>query len=295
MVKSAASKFGQIIGNYFEQVVFILLEQHLADSHPDYILLGTKGGPKNIELEMVGGLSWQMDNVIADKLSSVPVALVETKWLKDARHHNDKGAWILQLREVRKRYATIRGAVTALSGYWTEGVGLMLMSEGGIRMVFVATDVQVYSTLQKPLDSFLGDESFVLDAPTMRRSYSHPEKLLSLLEYLEETQELPQIAASWLNFEQGHTEDGVSITGADLVKAAIDDLLAPLPTNPAIGRLEISLQVDTGNTIYAEFTDVEEALDLIQHYFANPRAILDRIKPRPEKGVHSQGDEPDTA
>jgi hypothetical protein len=96
---------------------------------------------------------------------------VGSKWLKDARHHNDKGAWILQLREISKQYSTVRGAVAILAGYWTEGVGLMLESNAGVRMILVATDEEVYSTLQQPLNEYLGDETFVLDPGLMRK---HP-------------------------------------------------------------------------------------------------------------------------
>jgi len=157
-----------------------------------------------------------MDNVVIPKDSDDPVSLLETKWLKDGRHHNDKGAWILQLREVRKKHATIRGAAAILSGYWTEGVGVMLMSEGGIKMVLVATDEQVYGTLQGPLDELFGADTFTLDAVTMRESYPRPRDLLKLAILLEETGTFDAIAASWLEFDRLQSSDGVVLKGSDL-------------------------------------------------------------------------------
>ncbi len=278
-VKSPASKFGQIIGEYFQNAVIAFVESYIAEKHSDYELLSPGEGRKVVTLEMVGGLKRQMDNVIALKDSTDPVALLETKWLKDARHHNDKGAWILQLREVRKKHATIRGAAAILAGYWTEGVGVMLMSEGGVKMVLVATDEQIYNTLQGPLNDYLGKASFQLDLAIMRKSYIQPETLLELIDHLKETGQLEEIAASWLECERIKDAEGKPLTGGDLVKNAIDELLAPLPANPTVKKFEISLQIDTGNTIYEEFTDIEEAQEFIQTYFRDPQAILERITP----------------
>lgn len=227
-------------------------------------------------LEMSGGLQRQMDNVIALKNSKDPVALFETKWLKDARHHNDKGAWILQLREVRKKHATIRGAAAVLAGFWSSGVGVMLLNEGGIQMVWVATDEEVYSTLQGPLNEFLGEDSFVLDPVQMRKKYERPEDLLRFIEYLQETKQLDAIAKTWLEFEREQ-----NLKGEDLVKQAIDGLLAPLPEEPQIQRFEIALQINTGNTIYREFSDIEDAREFLEAYFQNPQAILEQITPKP--------------
>ncbi|MBP8973913.1 MAG: hypothetical protein KBH93_08545 [Anaerolineae bacterium] len=278
--KSPASLFGQIIGDAFEHVVINFIEGYLAESYPDYELLKPQEGKHTITLNMAGGLKRQMDNVVIPKDSDDPVALLETKWLKDARHHNDKGAWILQLREVRKRHATIRGAAAILSGYWTEGVGVMLRSEGGIKMVLVATDEQVYSTLQGPLDEFLRADTFTLDAATMRESYPRPRDLLKLAIFLEETGELDAIAASWLEFDRLLSSDGVMLKGSDLIKSAIDELLAPLPANPTISRLEVALQIDTGNTIYEEFSDVEDVIEFLTRYWSSPQEILGRITPK---------------
>ncbi len=275
IVKSPASKFGQIIGEAFEDIVIELVKNHLAEKHADYELLRPEEGKKIIRLEMLGGLPRQMDNVIVLKDTIEPVALLETKWLKDSRHHNDKGAWILQLREVRKKHPTIRGAVAVLAGYWTEGVGLMLLSEGGIKMALVATDEQVYSTLQPSLDQFLGDNTFQLDAAAMRESYERPEDLLNLILYLQSDGTLKTIAQSWLQFEKIP-----QVTGADLVKFAIDELLAPLPPVPMIQKFEITLQINTGNTIHAAFTHLEDAQAFLQAFAHNPQAILERITPR---------------
>jgi len=70
------------------------------------------------------------------------------------------------------------------------------------------------------------------------------------------------------------------LTGGDLIEAAIDELLSPLPSNPTIARFEVALQIDTGNTIYEEFTDMEHLIEFVSTYSSNAEAILDKITPK---------------
>ncbi len=272
-----ATKVGQLIGNAFEAVVIDTIRQYLNVKHPGFELQKPDEGKKSVQLSMLGGLSRQMDNVIVAKSSEDPIALLETKWLKDARHHNDKGAWILQLREVRKNYATIRGSVAILAGYWTSGVGVMLMNEGGVRMILTATDEQVYSTLQPEVDAYLGENSFQLDPSQMRKRYIRPVDLRRVLCYLQARGKLQQIASNWLQFPLVAHADMI---GLDVIYQTLDALLAPLPHNPQIEKFEISLQINTGNTVYEEFEDFEEMREFIERLYKNPNEILNRIKPR---------------
>lgn len=125
------SHVGQLIGEAFENAVIKLIKSHLRKNHPSYVLLRPEKGKKLLTLDMPGGIRRQLDTVVAPTDSNEPVALLETKWLKDGRHWSDKGAWILQLREVRKNYPTVRGAAAILAGYWNEGVRVLLRNEGG--------------------------------------------------------------------------------------------------------------------------------------------------------------------
>jgi len=279
----ASSKFGQIIGEAFADVIVEFLSGYVAERYEDYTLLEPEKGRRLIKLEMLGGTFRQLDNVIIPKDSNDPVALFETKWLKDARHHNDKGAWVLQLKEIRKKYPSVRGAVAILAGYWTEGVGVMFQSEAGVKMVLVATDDEVYSTLQTPLDDFLSQQnlpSMVLDTEVIRESLPRAWDVANCLIGLKNSGQLYSIAATWLDFIREQLEDGSSIQGRDRVKRAIDELLSPLPETPKIKQFEIALQIETGNVIYAEFKDSEELCEFIQNYLQNPQAILDKITPK---------------
>lgn len=281
----AASKFGQLIGEAFAEVVFEFIGQYLSTTHAEYLLLEPDQGKKVVRLEMFGGTSRQMDNVIVRTGTPEPVALFETKWLKDARHHNDKGAWILQLREIRKKYPTVRGAIANLAGYWTEGVGVMFETEGRIKMVRVATDEEVYQTLQEPIDRLLLQSSlpsFSWNIIEIRNRLPRAWDLANCLMDLNETGELKQIAWRWLSFERQKALDAnlAPIIGRDLIAQAINQLLRPLPISPGIEKFEIALQIETGNIIYQEFYDIEEAMEFMRLYHQNPQAILDKITPK---------------
>jgi hypothetical protein len=203
--------------------------------------------------------------------------------LKDARHHNDKGAWILQLREISKAYPTIRGTVAILAGYWTEGVAVMFESEGRVRMVQVAKDDEIYQTLQPSLDTYLHSSGLAplqLNAVQIRQRLPRAKDVSACLTAMKENGTLGSLAREWLQFQRTIRLDGSRVLGRDLVVDAIDELLAPYPETPLIDGFEISLRVNTGNTIYQRFNDKEDLIDFIEKYTSNPQAIRDIITPR---------------
>jgi hypothetical protein len=285
--QAAASKFGQMIGDAFADVVYKYIQLYLSRAYPGYVLLEPELGKILVKLAMPGGTSRQLDNVISQVNSIDPVALFESKWLKDGRHHNDKGAWILQLKEISRHYPTVRGAVANLSGYWTEGVRMMFESEGRVNMVLVATDEEVYSTLQSAIDAHVASNQLdplkLDDMRAIRDKLPRAWDLANCLVTLKASGTLAQIATSWLNFERTKNIEGKTILGKHLIEAAIDKLLRPLPEIPQIVSFEISLQVDSGNVIYRRFEDLEEAFDFIERYTGQPQAILEIITPRPKE------------
>ncbi len=72
-------------------------------------------------------------------------------------------------------------------------------------------------------------------------------------------------------------DDCPEITQTDLDRATFRVGLHP---GTAIKKIEIALQIDTGNTIYEEFANMEEALAFVRKYAQSPQAILDKIKPK---------------
>ena len=160
----------------------------------------------------------------------------------------------------------------------------MLMNEGGVRMVLVATDDEVYSTLQPYINAYFGKGGFKLDADAMRQSYIRPGDFLKVLCHLLETEEINQVAQAWLSFDRVDETTQYTHKGYELINQSIDELLSPLPNaqDVNVNKLKISLEINTGNVIYQEFDDIEEAQEFIQRYINNPDEILKRILPKTE-------------
>jgi len=279
------SHVGQLIGEALEIAVIKLIKSHLRKNHPSYVLLRPEEGKKLLTLDMPGGIRRQLDTVVAPKDSDDPVALLETKWLKDGRHWSDKGAWILQLREVRKNYPTVRGATAILAGYWNEGVRVLLRNEGGgIEMILVATDKEVYQSIQPHLDEALGGRTFELKAREIRQRF--PEKFVDAFDdfliAFRESKGLDKLAKQWLSFSRTDIS-GIQMDGKALIKNALDNLLKPLPANPKINNFEITLEIETGNLIYRKFNDLEELLEFINENTNNPEKIIEEISPKQRK------------
>ncbi|MBL8098667.1 MAG: hypothetical protein JNK81_05770 [Anaerolineales bacterium] len=188
----------------------------------------------------------------------------------------------MQLREVRRNYPTVRGAAAVLAGFWKEGVRVLLRNQGGVDMILVATDEEVYKSLQPHLDKALGNKSFELNAKEIRNRFpaKYVEVFDGFLIKFRDSGELYKLAKSWLNFNRILESTNETINGKILIQRALDDLLSPLPENPKIKAFEITLEIETGNLIHKSFNDVEELYDFIQSNVQNPAKIRELITPK---------------
>jgi hypothetical protein len=283
------SRIGQLIGGAFEVAVHEHIKAYLKINHPEYEMLLPPKGKKEITLKMVGGEAKQVDSVIVQKEFIDPIALLEAKWLKDGRHWNDKGAWILQLREVRKKYPSVRGIAAILAGFWNQGVRIFLSNEGGVQMILVATDDDVYKSIQPFLNRELGKDTFNLETESIRVRFpaEHVEKFYEFLSDFKEKGKLDKLAETWLNFDK-IDDKGIAVKGKKLIESSIDKILEPLPKHPKIANYEITLEIETGNLIYKKFDDIEELLEFINDYAGDPNKIYNAIKPKNKRNVGEQ-------
>ncbi|MBN2470918.1 MAG: hypothetical protein JXN59_09350 [Anaerolineae bacterium] len=281
---SAASKFGQLIGTAFEYAVVNEISHYLQEHHPDYEIKQATDGQIS-RLNMFGGKIRQVDNTITPKDSDDPVALLETKWLKDGRHHNDKGAWILQLREIRKKYSTIRGTSAILIGFWTTDVVLFLMNEGQVEAVRIATDEQIYKSFQPHLDKYLKEKGlppYIFDTKLTRDKYQRAWDLANFIQWLDKKEKLVELAQSWLLLvHQEEQESGK--TGKQKIIDALGTILKPIQA-PKPVKWDITIEVDSGNLIHKEFSgeNVAALLEEVQEFIlknSQPDNILKIIKP----------------
>jgi len=149
-------------------------------------------------------------------------------------------------------------------------------------MILVATDEEVYKSLQPHLDKALGKGSFELDAKKIRNRFpeNHVEAFDAFLIKLRDSGELYKLAKSWLNINRVIESSNEPINGKILIQRVLDGLLSPLPKNPKISAYEITLEIETGNLIHKGFNDVEELYDFIQTNVQNPAKIRELISPK---------------
>lgn len=110
-----------------------------------------KKGEKNIILKNSLGQTKQIDHAIKENV--VYKLIVESKWLKDQRHLNDKGSWILMMGDILSANKDLKGIVVVLAGPWES---MRSVIEQRAEAVMVPTQ-QVYNCLSEygidiPLD-----------------------------------------------------------------------------------------------------------------------------------------------
>lgn len=142
----------------------------------------------------------------------------------------------------------------------------------------IATDEQVYASFQPHLDRYLTAhelDSLMLDARIIRNKYERAWDLANCIQWLDAQGELLPLAASWLTLE--HAEEPGE-TGLQKIQRALDQFLRS-PVSPRPVNWSLTLQVDSGNLIHEEFTDLEQLMAFIEHY-SDPENILKTITPR---------------
>lgn len=77
---------------------------------------GPKWGEPQVVLQNSLGQSKQIDHVVREGKKNR--LIIEAKWLKDKRHLNDKGSWILMMADILSENPDLYGIVTVLAGPW---------------------------------------------------------------------------------------------------------------------------------------------------------------------------------
>ena len=125
---------------------------------------------------------------------------------------------------------------------------MLLKNEGGgIDMILVATDDEVYKSLQPHLDKALMEDSFQLEAKQIRGRFpaKYVEVFDDFLIKFRDSGELYGLAKTWLNFSRYIVSTDETINGKILIQRALDDLLKPLPANPKVTNFEITFEIET--------------------------------------------------
>ena len=118
-VTAPENSLGQWIGYIIDNGTSALLEEIIltisSETKRNFTALSKKEG-KSIRLKNTLGQLKEIDHVIEE--DDVFRLIVESKWLKDQRHLNDKGAWILMMGDILLENKNLKGICVVLAGPW---------------------------------------------------------------------------------------------------------------------------------------------------------------------------------
>lgn len=142
---------GYIVDSGTSAVLDEIVGELIKETGRKFIAVPQKG-EKTIRLKNSLGQDKQIDHAV--KESDVYKLIVESKWLKDQRHLNDKGSWILMMGDILLENKNLKGIVVVLAGPWESMRGVI---EKRAEAVIVPTQ-EVYDCLSElgidiPLDS----------------------------------------------------------------------------------------------------------------------------------------------
>jgi len=174
-VTAPENSLGQWIGYFLDRATHLVLEQALqlkihAKLQP-LDLQPKEGGPLVRLLDDFGDQK-QIDHAVFK--NKEPRVIIESKWLKDKRHLNDKAAWIRQLEDIVNENA-VNKALLVLAGPW-EGYRDR-MEKRNFGVIIIEVD-HVYKTLKS--------NGIKISIDSTREAYVDPERTLNqLLDVIE--------------------------------------------------------------------------------------------------------------
>jgi len=144
-VPAPENSLGQWIGYFIDEGTSAILEEFcpLISTPKQNIDFKPKEGDRDIKLLNTLGQSKQIDHVIT--INSQIEIIVESKWLKDKRHLNDKGAWILMMNDILSHNTYLKGIIVILAGPWE---GMRPAIEKRAKTIIIPEDF-VYEVLSK--------------------------------------------------------------------------------------------------------------------------------------------------
>lgn len=175
VVTAPENSLGQWIGYFLDRATHLVLDQALqleihAKLQP-LDLQPKEGGPLVRLLDDFGDQK-QIDHAVFK--NEEPKVIIESKWLKDKRHLNDKVAWIRQLEDIVAENS-VNKALLVLAGPW-EGYRDR-MEKRNFGVVIIEVD-HVYKTLKS--------NGIKISIDSARDAYVDPEKTLNqLLDVIE--------------------------------------------------------------------------------------------------------------
>ena len=139
-IANPGATLGQAIGERMESALGRLLAG-MAEKHGcHYLGTGPLMSPeaKRRQLNLLDefGTKYRLDAVIANA-DLQPLVLLESKYIRYAKHNRDKGSWVCHTHQtLRRRYYSVRKSIAVLAGTWT-GPSVAMMRSADVDVFLI--------------------------------------------------------------------------------------------------------------------------------------------------------------
>lgn len=244
--KAHASSLGQWIGAIVSDGTTQIWEEILCE-RKDFKLKKPEAGKSRTYLSNTRGQEKEIDDIICDS-SGRPIIISESKWLKDARHLNDKGAWVALMSEVKQQNISVKGAVSILAGPWDAGGNTDALNHV-VQVVLIKTD-DVYD--------LLSHHGIEIRIDHERNMYDHPEiPLNKYMDLIDEYADRKVNFVSSLGYELVRKSKSAMIIAFDKIISLPDNM--DLVDNKDIEEIAITYKTKQGFEFRELFSNITTA------------------------------------
>lgn len=248
-VKDPTSALGEALGDLMEERIGEILKKSgskhgcFVDTH------GKRKGVrerKTLKLEDAWGISHGLDFVVEDSeeeaVAGNPLAVIESKFLKDAKHNWDKGSRLAVAHyNLERTYPTLNKSVAVLAGIWTDN-SLDMIRSFGVDIIRVKKKEWIKATKEFGINIEWGKEMDVA-----RKSW---DKFCNLSQ--NETEELKEKLVEPVEKQ---------------IKEIIPEALEAEKAEETISRIELGLHTDTENFYFVPFDSIEEVTEFLEKVY----------------------------
>jgi len=191
LVPAPENSLGQWIGNFIDAGAIVILDEvceEISMEGKTSIEAIPKKGDGLIKIKNTLGQFKQIDHVI--RREGKNELIVEVKWLKDQRHLNDKGAWVLMMTDILIENKELKGIIAILAGPW-EAMRKVIEKRAKVIIIPISN---VYNSLS--------NRGINITIDTSRNAYENPgETLNAMLNEIENKTRIGQNLLEEVGYE----------------------------------------------------------------------------------------------
>lgn len=240
-IANPGAKLGQSIGVHMAKALDKRVLELCEEQNYRYLYSGVTVNGKTIKrltLKDKYGEKYQVDGIIAN-LEMQPLAVFEYKYIRYAKHNNDKGSWICRTNSaIRSYYPSIRTFFAILAGNWTPASITKIKNSG------VAVHVVHFDDIATILEG--------LDIPFRWEEDDRDTAVHAYRTYEDKPEEVKEEIGEMM----------IHDIRSDLLDA-VREILDPQHAS-SFGKITMRYHSNLGEVVEVEFTDKTAAIEAIR-------------------------------